>query len=212
MEDAFQSRLESMISKVCSLMVPEIVNGINRKLEDRVASLESENRDLRGRVAALEFSQDAADQYSRRNSLRVSGFKEQPPDENTDQLILNMAAAIGADLSVSEIDRSHRVGPQQVVPTGVSSKPRDIIVKFTSYRSRQKFYTNQAKARRCGYLNHFINEDLTRKRSDLMYRCRDLKRKGVIRDAWTSDGRILVKDLSDKIRVMNSAADIERFV
>ena len=210
MEDAFQSRLESIITSVCSRMVPEIVKGVNSKLEDRVAALEAENRMLKDRVTALEQNQDAADQYSRRNSLRVSGVKE-VPGENTDNIILDMARALGADLTLSEIDRSHRVGPKTSTSGLTSSRPRDIIVKFDTYRSRQKLYSNRTKARKCGYPNHYINEDLTRRRSDLLYRCRSLKNKGLIRDVWTSDGRVLVKDNRDNVRVMNNVVDIQRY-
>ena len=86
--------------------------------------IKAENLELRGRVKALESEMDRANQFSRRNSVRVSGIPE-GRDENTDTRILNIANSIGADVIIEEIDRSHRVGQPRI---GRSVKPRDILV------------------------------------------------------------------------------------
>ena len=56
-----------------------------------------------------------------------------PVTEDTDDIVLKIASDIGSDLQLHEIDRSHRVGK----PGEHRTRPRDIIVKFTSYRARQ---------------------------------------------------------------------------
>ena len=68
---------------------------------------------------------DNAEQYSRRNSLRMSGVPE-TATENTDTLVLDAARAINSDIDLCDIDRSHRVGRPR------AGKPRDIIVKFAT--------------------------------------------------------------------------------
>ncbi|CAF4503108.1 unnamed protein product, partial [Didymodactylos carnosus] len=78
------------------------------------------------------------EQYDRRTNLRFFGIDE-VENENTNEMILHIAECL--DIPVYEIDisRSHRVGkynPQ-------SSTPRPIIVRFTSYRSRELFYKNR---------------------------------------------------------------------
>jgi hypothetical protein len=92
--------------------------------------LKLENTNLALKVKSLEKSMDATEQYSRRNSLRISGIPESS-DENTDAIILDISHEIGSDLSLPEIDRTHRVGKRKI-----NGKPRDIITKFGTLRSQ----------------------------------------------------------------------------
>ena len=205
--DTFQSQIETMVKHIADLVIPEIGKGVTAKLENRVSTLESENDYLRRRVSQLEGSLDAAEQYSRRNNVRISGLPENQ-DESTDDLVLAMSRAVGADISINEIDRSHRVGPRRNKDGTSASKPRDIIVKFISYRSRQKLFRKRGAAKSCGYAGKFINEDLTKTRSLILYKCRELKRQGRVQDAWSMDGKILVKDRSGKIRPVMGEGDL----
>ena len=130
---------ESQISNMISSITDGVLAGVTSKIQE----LQLENESLREKVNNLEKrlevaeeSQDRANQYSRRNCLRLSGFTE-TEQENTDDIVLEAFRAIGVDIQLTEIDRSHHVGS----PRGSAdsdSKPRDIIVKFTSYRSRTK--------------------------------------------------------------------------
>ena len=73
--------------------------------------------------------------------------------------MLEVAEAIGSDLVLEEIDRTHRLGR----PKGSQGvvRVRDIIIKFTSYRSRQKMMRNKAKLKQTDYLRAVLNEGLT---------------------------------------------------
>ena len=53
-----------------------VVESVMIKFDDKIKSLQEENSVLRGRVITLENQMDAANQYSRRNSLRLSGVDE----------------------------------------------------------------------------------------------------------------------------------------
>ena len=125
-------------------MVNSVVVGLLEGLFDRISSLEKVNQDLVKenkvlveRVESLERQADQAVQYSRQNCLRVSGLKEEE-NKNTDDLILKIASAVGSDIVLSDIDRSHRVGN----PKGARGRPRDIILKLATYRSRFNLYRN----------------------------------------------------------------------
>ncbi|KAL4236819.1 hypothetical protein ACF0H5_005206 [Mactra antiquata] len=50
----------------------ETIKLVNAQLSDRVKSLEAVNEQLRSRVDTIELDQDRSQQYSRRNSLRIS--------------------------------------------------------------------------------------------------------------------------------------------
>ena len=78
---------------------------------------------------------DDIEQYSRRNCLKFSGIHEEE-NEHTDKSILNIVNKIvlkdsDTMLDLSRIDRTHRVCSERN-----DGKPRDIIVKFLSYRDR----------------------------------------------------------------------------
>ena len=57
----------------------------------------------------------------------------------------------------------------------------------------------------------FINEDLTARRASLAYTTRQLKKAGKLNDCWTSDGKIVIKDLANKIVQINSADELRKY-
>ena len=166
--------------------------------------LNTENNELRKRVEKLEASQDDSEQYSRRNSLRISNVDE-TADENTDQSVLDIGHAINADLTMEAIDLSHRVGK----PT--AGKTRDILVKFATYRARKNLYTMRKHLKGSEYDGVFLNEDDTKSRSKLLIEAR-MKVKGYfLKGAWSADGRLFIKDHSDKVHKLTSSDVISEF-
>jgi exosome complex exonuclease DIS3/RRP44 len=203
----------------------------------RLADLEA----LQNRISHLESEADNGQQYSRRNSLRVSGVPEEglhafPGDmhvsdeakhkstfctedesydsgenvsvspmastNSTDSKIIDLATSLGINISLTDIDRSHRIGMKN------SDKPRDIIVKFTSYRARNIFYRSKIGLKSHGFSGIFVNEDLTRTRSKLFYQARQLVKNNFILSAWTFDGAVIVKDANRKIHRINNVHDL----
>ena len=194
-------------------LVNGIVDGVVKGLQEQVKQLETTNKRLtednellRARVSTLERKVDQGEQYSRRNCLRISGIKEEPI-ENTDSIVLRLAAAIDADVHLPQIDRSHRLGD----PTKPRVRPRDIIVKFDTYRSRQALFKQRTNLKQRGYEGVFVNEDLTKLRSGLLYNARSLVKVELLKGAWSSDGNILVKDSKDKVHRINEISDLFQF-
>ena len=157
-------------------------------------------------MEVLEQQADQAEQYSRRNCLRISGYKEQQ-NEDTDEIVMKLASDIGCNLQLTDIDRSHRIGR----PAGRGDRPRDIIVKFSTYRNRQKLYKQRTALKVNGHPGVFVNEDLTKLRSGLLYNARKLLKAKLIKGAWSSDGIILVKDKNDSVSRICSASDLVKF-
>lgn len=208
MKDSFQTQVVEITQASLQQTVTEIVNGVLAGLNTKIASLESENLHLRQRIQQLEESVDNAEQYSRRNCLRVTGLPESE-NENTDDLILNLARSIDVELTVQDIDRSHRLGRPI---SGVSPRPRDIIVKFISYRSRAKFYKNRVLTKGRGHRGVFINEHLTKSRGRLLYLARRLVKSRQLKSAWTSDGVVLVKHIDDSVHRLSRETDLPAYV
>ena len=80
------------------------------KLKDIIKRQDAAIDKLEKMVNELESGQDDLEQYSRRNSLRISGVDESDSEdvvEKTMNLIINM---LGVTMSTDQIDRMHRVG------------------------------------------------------------------------------------------------------
>lgn len=205
LKETFRGEIESLVES--------IVKGVLKGLQDRITTLEktnadllTENKSLASKVVSLEKQLDQAEQYSRRNCLRISGLKEEV-NEDTDKLVMDIASTIGSAIQIADIDRSHRVGN----PRQQRDRPRDVIVKFATYRARQNFFKRRTTLKDSGYRGVFVNEDLTRQRSSLLYEACKLLKSAVVKGAWSADGTILVKDHSDRVHRINGLSDLEVF-
>jgi hypothetical protein len=164
--------------------------------------LTSELDKLKTEVKNLSTQVDDLAQYSRKNCLRFSGIAESSSvgREDTDKIVLNICnkvilRSIGTTLDFGDIDNSHRLGPK---PRSSHDPPRDIIVKFTRYRSKAVVYGNKRNLKNYNS-NHssgykvFINEALTKRRANVFSRLRRCKRDGLIDSCWTYEGKLFVK-------------------
>ena len=151
-------------------------------LRDENASLQSDNESLRERISKVESDNESLEQYTRRNSVRISGIPEEL-SENTDDIVLKLADKLDVPMTSADIDRSHRVGkPDNQGRTAATSKTRhrDIIVKFATYNARHRLYSMRKELRTTDMNRVFINEDLTRYRSKLLFDARSLVRSTMI--------------------------------
>ena len=182
-----------------------------QELHTENARLQKANDELHSRVCQAEEINDALEQYSRRNSLRFSGIPEEA-DEQTDQVILGVANKLNIDIDLRDIDRSHRVGK---VVTGIRNgnrRHRDIIVKFARYNVRDSVYKMRRELRNIPQLKSvYVNEDMTQKRAKLLFDARTLRRVNNIKAAYSSDGKIFIRDNSDNRHLIKSNADLDKF-
>ncbi|MEW8547181.1 MAG: hypothetical protein AB2693_27025 [Candidatus Thiodiazotropha sp.] len=225
MEKSFQPQISQIIKDSfqtqISELVTSIVNGVLEGLYNKLSSLETENKklmsensELKARVMKLEDAVDTAEQYSRRNCLRISGVREQP-NENTDDIVTNIASAIDVDIDFRDLDRSHRLG-RASTQDRPRDKPRDIIVKFTTYRARARFFKARTLTKSRGFMGVFINEDLTKNRSKLLYEARRRVKSHQLKSAWSVDGTVLIKTSTpsgdDVVRRVTSISDLPVYI
>lgn len=223
--NGIMNNVNEQINKSVGEMAQSVADIIQTALNDRMVAIETENKRLQGQVTDLttrlqtltqtsDQKYDNVEQYSRRNSLRISGVEESP-GESTDDIILDLAKQCNVNITLQEIDRSHRLQPRRsTAGANSSSRPRDIIVKFISYRSRSAFFRGKSvlkssETRR----NIFINEDLTKYRAEILRSARNLvknKNSNVV-NAWSSDGRIYIKAADGTRRHISSSSDLAKY-
>lgn len=158
-------------------------------------------------IEDLEKQVDKLEQYTRRNSLRITGV----PEKETEDLyaetlkLANEKLDVSPPISITDIDRVHRIGPRQ---SSGNSAPRTIILKMATYRARANIYKNRSKLRN-NRDKIFLNEDLTKARSSLFRDARQFKREKKIIDCWTFDGTLLIKDLHGKIKTVQDRQHLQ---
>ena len=193
------------------------VSGKIEQLQSTVVALRQEISEkdatiatLKTKVAALEGVADEQEQYSRRNSLRLSGLPESPREDIVAETIrtINERMELDPPLVIDEIDRLHRVGQQK---EGVN---RAVLIKFATYRSRRRVFSEKKKLKvsttGSAAPKLFLNEDLTRHRAELLWEARKMKLAGRIKDAWSADGRLLLKNNRGVIVPFKSIDDLQK--
>ena len=177
--------------------ISQHVAGLERKVQEderRISVLEDKLQKVTKEKDELQYELQDLLQYTRRNAVRISNPAWVEPPENprepedTDALVLELAATLGVRLEPWEIGRSHRVGKKR---PGVNSRP--ILVKFLSYNIRRRIFEARKSLKDHGLRNVYINEDLTRQNNKLAYEARQLKKQRQILDTFTRDGRIYIK-------------------
>ena len=207
----------NIAAELRSLMLPELANIIKGQLPDikaivkestdtlstEIQALRAENANLRAenvrlsadveslstRVTRVESENNALEQYTRLNSIRISGIPE-IDSENTVEIVFKIADKLNSHIGSSDIDRSHRIGNPK---TG--GRHRYIIVNLRRIMPGREYSSsawNYVTVIDKDTKSIFINEDLTKKRSKLLFHARTLSRVGKLKSAYSSDGKIFV--------------------
>ena len=139
-------------------------------------------------------------------------FKEDNSEDIIDKTMTLFNDTMNVDITHDQIVRIHRVGRKN------EHKPHSILVKFATYRARDKVMRNRKVLKNISENSAayqyegqvFINEDLTAFRSNLLYQARQLKKDKQIEDSWIWDGNILIKNRAGKIMQIHSIAELQR--
>lgn len=228
-------KVRSSLGEIVSDSVRNEINSLRVEIRKKDAYID----ELRRKMIGLESANDSLEQYSRRNSLRIAGMPEHDGEDllSVSLKMINEDMSVMPPITEQDIDRIHRIGkrdskkPLTMTTTTVASdedtaeealtasatasatasttsigRPRSIIIKLSTYRARYRIMKNR---RNLKDTNIFMNEDLTKERSSMLYKARMTKRHGHIKDCWTHDGAIVVKDNKGKISSARSLIDAQ---
>ncbi len=150
-----------------------------------IAELKAELKDARSTNNVLVHRTNDLEQYSRRESIRISGFPDNPHEsaakceENVCNFV-NDKLKLPVKITPSDIAAAHRLGG-----SSRHSKPRQVIVKFVSRKLRDRVIGARRVLKGSGIT---ISEDLTKMNYQLLQRARDFN---TVESAWSSYGRII---------------------
>jgi hypothetical protein len=194
--------LAAVINSAVSSKIDSL-NSLVQSKEKKINELDTEVTNLKTQVRHLTNHTDNLVQYERRNYLRIYTNKEEKDYESTDTLVIEHADDLGVEISPQEISRSHRIGKRDKG----NKKPRPIIVKFVSYRTRERLFEKRKEA-----VGFFISEDLTKVRDDIYYKARQERKNGTFKHVWCRDGRIKVRFHDDKVHTVTTLLELDALV
>ena len=187
----------SILQVLATMIKDHILSELQKTIDENTAVIEALKETINEKDAVindLQVKLDDLEQYQRRQCLRVFGVEE-GPDEDTDVKAIEIARKIGVDLSIEDIDRSHRIGVRN------NDRPRPIIIKFVSYRKRSEVFHSKKNLKGSGVT---IREDLTKMRHSLL---KEAINKYGVRSVWTLDGVVIAK-IGDQKRRITSSRDL----
>lgn len=184
------------------------------KCESDIERIGNQNVTVQNKLKSLERDMNFLEQYSHRNNLIIYGIPEQT-NENIHTVIRRLAVAIQfEDWSLNYVDAVHRIGAKS------GSRPRPIIIKFTSRLVKEEFLKKRKvrrnlKAMDLGYSSEdsiYINESLTSSTRHLLKQTREAAKAKNYNQVWTMNCSIFVRKDSKgnwpAIRI-NSPQDLE---
>ena len=131
----------------------------------------------------------------------------QQSDSPIDDSASQSQGAEGHDMeAVESLDaeaqtRNVPIATQKVKPRQIMVRVRNPSVKLRILKCRKNLKNSN------NHSNVYINEDLTRLRSKLFWHVRQIAKNRQITQYWTTNGKIYVKDATDKIHSIQTTAD-----
>ena len=160
------------------------------KRDERIKSLEDELVNVKRNLAKMEEKLDDADAYERRDAVVLSGdLPIAKTGENCSSIVRDIIKnKLNVNIAGSDISVARRVGKK---PASQLPDKRSIIVKLCRRDLKQDLLT---AARSVKPDRFFLNENLTPKRSTLLFALRQAKKKfpDIISGCNTVDGKVYV--------------------
>ena len=189
---------ESLKVKCNELMV------VNKKQKEEINQLKDQSKAIELQNEKEQEKVDSLEQYGRRLNLEIVGvpFKE---EENTNQIVVEVAKLLHVPLSSEQISTSHRLQTRSKLNNRKTDASPPIIVRFLSRDVRNQFFANRKFARSAnlkdffvkGTEKLFVNENLTQSRKKLFWQVKQKAKANNYKYYWTVNGNIYVRNSSE---------------
>ena len=186
-------------------------NGVIPRLESQLAIANNTNQILLKKLIDVERISYSNAQYSRKESIELSGFDPSIPNEEIEGKVVNLLNFLKDDqespYSKDDIQACHKV-----------KNPKNVICKFVKRRRMRQVVNNRKKVKGKDLKNYgipgklFINESLSPAYKQIDWKCRQLKKGGYIKQSWFFNGKYKVELLNGNIEVVGHSVDIEKLM
>ena len=191
-EAEFIERLESLERDLAEIRINNfnvatensILKDKITNLEDKITNLEEHKEVIFTNLLTLEKEIDLLNQYGRRENIELSGIPMNIPQENLENLVIDILRLIGLRIESYDIVGCHRINKTSV------------IIRFVNRKHAIQSMKNKKKLNGCkrkfGF-NVFMHENLCPAFKSIHDKCCNLMDQGQITKLWTYNGVINVK-------------------
>lgn len=231
MTQEFLHEIKTMIDSSIKGAVDSLWEKIDRKFDQKIASLESKVEKLEGQVFEKDHLIDELRSKAQRSELRLSGLEEQVEDMERNSRSSNLifwSEQLGKrveeeNIAAKTIKLINESFPTITVSrqdfTAIHRLPGDnsVICSFASKNLRnevfsERFCLNRKEVAARGKV--FVNESLTKAKREIFSKLLDLKRQGRIWTAFTKNGvpclKMLKESSPERIHSMQQLDDVLR--
>ena len=147
---------------------------------------------LEKKLTEIEISRNKLEQYTRRNNIENQDIPPQISDEKLEEkVIIEVFGAMNIAISRNDVEDCHRLGKssESTIVQFVNRKHCNAILS-------KKFETSKIDKSKLGFesnVKFYVSENLTPYNQHLAWKCRELKRAGLIHSSWSSKGIIKLR-------------------
>lgn len=159
---------------------------------------------LTERVEELEEVLESGERSTVRNNIVMSGIERQERRERTTEIVLKVLKAMNININESEIVNARRMDDnKESSPIIVELKTKDQQNEILKTRKTIGAISTVECSLKGKTSNIYINEQLTRRTSNLFFRARETKKDKLYKYLWTRENKIYIKksETSNKIRI-----------
>ncbi|KAK9675238.1 hypothetical protein QE152_g40509 [Popillia japonica] len=199
--------IKKVVEKVLSsqLFVNSLVEKLKLEFQEEI-NIQSETQTYKNEIKHLQKkleesdkevknAQNALEQYTRRNSLRIFGIPENKNENTSDIISMFCKEKLNLDVPTTAIDYCHRLFAKE-------GQQKPIIVKFISRYTKKLVYSKRKMLKGSKVV---IKEDLTGANQNLL---REASKRFGDRKAWSFEQKICVKS-GYRIKTVQSISDLE---
>ena len=156
-----------------------------------IDALKEDNAQLRNKVELLEkklteveISRNKLEQYKRRNNIDIQGIPPQIPNEQLEEKVIEVSSAMNIAITKNDPEDCHRLRKSS------KSTVRFANRKHCNAILRKKFETSKIDKSKPGFESNVklhVSENLTPYNQTLAWKCRELKKAGVIHSSYSSN-------------------------
>lgn len=178
----FMQQVLPVIVTSVALAVGEYMSKVLERRKDDAPS-HHHIKALQRNVLLLKYENDRQEQYSRQETMRIMGLKEEQ-GEDVEKKVLEVFKEVGASVTSEDISVVHRTGQRK-------KGARHVLVRFISRKKKREVMKNRKNLKdKEAFKQVYLNDDMTALRSRLMAYIKDSGKFGRV---WASEGRVFVQ-------------------
>ena len=145
----------------------------SKAVREHVQTLLSKQMVLEEKYSKLEKKLDDLEQYTRRPNLRIYGVPIEAHESpaTVEKKVIDIIKDCNIGIEVNSLDRAHRIGAKKTTGDTATITTQPIIVRFTSFRDRTKFYRKRKDIK--DKMKFGVGLDLTKDRYSMLKKARE---------------------------------------